>query len=73
MTGKPSIAERHPKPTNILQIFRRCISKSTIQKKRILLDFVKIDLCSVKNMVNITKRENTDWEESLVIYEDMIL
>jgi hypothetical protein len=24
-------------------------------------------------MVNITKRESTDWEEKLVIYEDMIL
>jgi hypothetical protein len=49
------------------------MSKSTIQKKWIKSDFVKIDLCSVKNMVNITKRESTDWEERLVIYEDMIL
>jgi hypothetical protein len=27
----------------------------------------------VKNMVNITKRESTDWEENLVIYEYMII
>jgi hypothetical protein len=24
-------------------------------------------------MVNITKRESTDWEENMVIHEDMIL
>jgi hypothetical protein len=49
------------------------IPKAQFRKKWIKSDFVKIDLCSVKNMVNISKRESIDWEEKLVICKDTIL
>jgi hypothetical protein len=37
----------------------RHTSKSTVQERKNKLDFVKIDLCSMKNTAKITKREST--------------
>jgi hypothetical protein len=45
-------------------VFRHT-TKSTIQKRMDKSDFVKIDLCSVKNTVKITKRESTHWQKNL--------